>query len=413
MKFTTITILLTVAVLSILPVGCVSAQRQNVSAVSELCHMPKAPLQTLWLTGENPQGIKGGAGKTRFGRKGAPVQGIPAGGQLVLADIKTSGTIRRIWCTITSFIVPEQIPVALRGLKIEMYWDGAKTPAVQAPLGDFFCHSMGNMVSFENACFSSPKATSFNCFIPMPFRKSAKIVVINETEHDIGMFYEVDCTTGDKHDDSLLYFHAYWRREHYTKLREDFTILPTVKGKGRYLGCNLGFQTHPWMRQSWWGEGEVKIYLDGDKEYPTLCGTGTEDYIGSGFGQDYFSHQYQGNQYLSEKGGYYREAYGFYRFHIPDPVYFYKDIRATIQVIGGPGYPDMLQMLNEHPEIKLMKAGDGTEYYTRKELEDNPKHSGYVERMDDWCATAYWFMEAPENDLPPLAPIDERTKNLP
>ena len=137
MKLTTITISLAVAVLSTLPVGCVHVQRQNVAAVSELCHMPKAPLQTRWLTGENPQGIKGGAGKTRFGRKGAPVQGIPAGGQLVLADIQGSGSIRRIWCTITSFIVPEQIPVALRGLKIEMYWDGAKTPAVQAPLGDF------------------------------------------------------------------------------------------------------------------------------------------------------------------------------------------------------------------------------------------------------------------------------------
>jgi len=331
----------------------------------------------------------------------------------VLADIKGSGSIRRIWCTITSFIVPEQIPLALRGLKIEMYWDGAKTPAVQAPLGDFFCHSMGNIVAFENACFSSPKATSFNCFVPMPFRKSAKIIVTNETNVDIGMFYEVDCMLGDKHGDDMLYFHAYWRRENYTEVRQDFTILPSIKGKGRFLGCNLGFRSHPWMLKSWWGEGEVKIYLDGDKEYPTLCGTGTEDYIGSGFGQDYFSHRFQGNQYLSEQGGYYREAYGFYRFHIPDPVYFYEDVRVTIQVLGGPGYPDMLRMLNEHPEIELMKAGDGSEHYTREELEQNPKLSGYLERIDDWCATAYWFMEEPENGLPPLSAFDERVKDLP
>jgi len=165
---------------------------------------------------------------------------------------------------------------------LKIYWDGAAKPAVQAPLGDFFCQSMGKMVAFENAFFSSPQGTSFNCIIPMPFRKNAKIVLINESNVNNGVYYEVDATLGDKHDKQTLYFHSYWRRENPTTLRQDMTILPEINGKGRFLGCNIGVRQNPCCTNFWWGEGEVKVYLDGDTEYPTLCGTGTEDYIGSG-----------------------------------------------------------------------------------------------------------------------------------
>ena len=379
---------------------------------TKINYMPERKIETRWLTGENPKGLKGAAGKKRHGRKGAPVIGIPAGGELIITDIKGSGTIRRIWGTLTSFE-----PEVLRSLVIEMYWDGAEKPAVLAPFPDFFGHTFGEMATFENIFFSSPKATSFNCIIPMSFKKSAKIVVKNESKLNLGMFYEVDVTLGEKHNKNMLYFHSYWRRENYTKLREDFTILPEVKGRGKFLGCNLGFHSNSNLVQSWWGEGEVKIYLDGDTNLPTLCGTGTEDYIGSGFGQDYFSHLYQGNQFVSNPDTYFKNAHGFYRFHVPDPVYFYEDIRVTIQVIGGPGYTDMLRFLEKDPNFKLMKAGNGKEYYTKKELEDalkkNPKASGYLERIDDWCATAYWYMDKPSNCLPKLAPLKERTENLP
>lgn len=374
----------------------------------EMNYLPSGDVQTRWYSGENPDGIKGAAGKLRHGRKGAPCLGIPAGGELILADIKDSGTIRRIWCTTVGFD-----PVLLRSLVIEMYWDGADKPAVQVPLPDFFCQTFGHMVTFENALFSSPKGTSFNCVVPMSFRKGAKILVKNESDKEMGLFYEVDATLGEKHGKGMMYFHSNWRRENLTKLREDFTILPKIKGRGRFLGCNLGFRSNPDMVQSWWGEGEVKVYLDGDSDLPTLCGTGTEDYIGSGYGQDYFSHLYQGNHFLAQQNAYHKDAYAFYRLHIPDPVYFKKDIRVTIQVMGGPTYPEMLKMLERNPDLKLMKAGDGTKYYTLEELRANPKKAGYLERQDDWCATSYWYMTKPTNSLPTIAQVEERIKDLP
>ena len=375
-------------------------------------YMPEKKIKTLWITGENPKGRKGAAAKKRFGRKGAPLVAMPAKSELVIADIKGSGTIRRIWSTLSNFE-----PETLRSLTIEMYWDDAKKPAVQAPFGDFFGHTFGGMATFENIFFSSPKGTSFNCFIPMSFRKSAKIVVKNQSKLDLGIFYEVDVTMDEEHGDNMLYFHSQWRRENYTKLREDFTILPKINGCGRFLGCNLGFNSHPDLVKSWWGEGEVKIFLDGDSKYPTLCGTGVEDYIGSGFGQDYFSHLYQGNQYITDQESFYKDAQGFYRFHVPDPVYFYEDIKATIQVLGGPSYVEILEVMDRNPDFKPMKAGNGKEYYTREELErelkKNPKAAGYMERIDDWCATAYWYMTNPSNNLPKISSLRSRIKNLP
>jgi hypothetical protein len=366
--------------------------------------MPQTQLQTRWFTFENQSGEKGGGGKANFGRKGAPCTGIAVGDTLVLADINESGTIRRIWLTLFKFN-----PEALRGIKIEIYWDGAKTPAVQAPVGDFFCMSLGQPVAFENAFFSSPEGRSVNCIAPMPFKKGAKIQLINESEQDNVCYYEVDATLGDVHDENMLYFHSYWRRENPTVLRQDYTILPTTKGEGRFIGCNIGMKADERYSNFWWGEGEVKIYLDGDTDYPTLCGTGAEDYIGCGYGMDGFSHSYQGNNFVSKN----KDAYGFYRFHIPDPVYFYNDIRVTIQVMGGPGYPAMLEAMDKFTGLKIMKTGDGTEYFTREELEARPEWSKVVERTDDYCSTAYWYMNNPEHNLQKIQSKEERVADLP
>jgi hypothetical protein len=384
--------------------GCGSLSTQSTLLNDDnLYKMPDDKLKSRWYTCENAEGFKSGGGKSGYGRKGAPCVAIPAGKSLVIADIKESGTIRRIWMTLWN-----RNEVALRGMKIEIYWDGAAKPAVQAPLGDFFCQSMGKMVAFENAFFSSPQGTSFNCIIPMPFRKNAKIVLINESNVNNGVYYEVDATLGDKHDKQTLYFHSYWRRENPTTLRQDMTILPEINGKGRFLGCNIGVRQNPCCTNFWWGDGEVKVYLDGDTEYPTLCGTGTEDYIGSGYGQKLYNHLYQGDQYISEK----KDVYGFYRLHVPDPIYFYKDIRVTIQVMGGPGYMSMLESMDKNPGLRFMKAGDGTQYYTREELEANPRSSNVIERIDDYCATSYWYFDKPENDLPPIADVSERMKDI-
>jgi hypothetical protein len=406
MKTKTSIIIGTAVILSVgLFQNCTFWQKQAASQVGDnLYKMPDPSINTRWYTHENPDGLPGGGGKARFGRKGAPLVNVPAGTSLVLADIKQSGTIRRIWMTLSA----RMNSVQLRGMKIEMYWDGAKNPAVQAPLGDFFCQSLGKMTAFQNAFFSSPQGSSLNCIIPMPFRKSARIILINESKADIPVYYEVDATLGDKHDEQTLYFHAYWRRENPTTLRKDFTILPRIEGKGRFLGCNIGMIQDSLYTNFWWGEGEVKVYLDGDNEFPTLCGTGTEDYIGSGYGQRLFDHQYQGDQYISEK----KDAYSFYRLHVPDPIYFHKEIRVTIQVMGGPGYRQMLEAMDKHPGLKIMKTENGTEYYTREELEANPQRSNVVERVDDYCATAYWYIDKPENSLPPIADVGERLKDL-
>ena len=361
--------------------------------------MPSVPLKTRWYTFENQKGEKGAGGTANYGRKGAPCTDIRAGDTLVIADIHESGTIRRIWMTLFKF--NEE---ALRGIKIEIYWDGAKTPAVQAPFGDFFCMLLGQPVAFENALFSSPEGRSVNCIAPMPFKKGVRIQLVNESNQDNVCYYEVDATLGDVHDENMLYFHAYWRRENPTVLRRDYTILKVEEGKGRFLGCNIGVKTDSLYANFWWGEGEVKIYLDGDTDFPTLCGTGVEDYIGCGYGMNRFSHQYQGNNYISKE----KDAYGFYRLHIPDPVYFYHNILVTIQVMGGPGYPAMLEAMKKYPDLRIMKTGDGTQYYTKEELEANPRWSNVVERIDDYCSTAYWYMDGSENGLPMIQSINER-----
>jgi hypothetical protein len=243
----------------------------------------------------------------------------------------------------------------------------------------------------------------------MPFRKSAKILLINDSRQDNGCYYEVDATLGDVHDKNILYFHAYWRRENPTVIRRDYTILPMVKGKGRFIGCNIGVKADKRFANFWWGEGEVKIYLDGDTDNPTLCGTGAEDYIGTGYGMNGFSNQYQGNNFISPA----QDAYGFYRLHIPDPVFFSRDVCVTIQVMGGPGYPAMLESMRKFPGLKIMKAGDGTQYYTEEELEAHPEWSNVVERIDDYCSTAYWYMNHPENGLPQILSREERLMDLP
>lgn len=369
----------------------------------DIYKMKKTKVETRWFTYENVNGGKGAGGMVNFGRKGAPARVVKVGETIVLADINGSGTIRRMWATLA-----KRNKEALRGLKIEIYWEDAKTPAVQAPFGDFFCHQLGNMSTFENDCFSSPEGRSFVCYIPMPFRKSAKVLLINESGEENLIYYEVDCTINEDHDENVLYFHSYWRRENYTTLRKDMDILPRIKGKGRFIGCNVGIRLHPELTNFWWGEGEVKIYLDGDSEYPTLCGTGTEDYIATAYGQGVFSNRFQGCTYISEE----KDMYSFHRFHIPDPVYFYDDIYVTISAQGGPQYPEMLACLDKFPHVCFMKPGDGTEYFTREELEKNPEMSSVIERIDDYSTTAYWYMDNPENLLPLIPEYSERIKDV-
>jgi hypothetical protein len=343
--------------------------------------------ETRWASPENWKGEKGAGGIENNGRKGSPCFTLKSGEKKILAEVNGySGMIRRIWITISDLS-----PEMLRGIKLIMFWDNAGEPAVLAPLGDFFGHGLGQMKTFENAFFACPEGKSFNCYIPMPFKMAMKIIAVNESDNDLDMFYyDIDYTLGDRFNENTLYFHAWFNHQSQTEFMKDYEILPLIVGKGRFLGANISVavNTAEYLR-TWWGEGEVKIYLDGDRKYPTLCGTGTEDYIGTGWGQSEYSQAFQGCTIADKE----KMQYAFYRYHVPDPVYFHQDIKVTIQQIGYVGKKD----LNKLEFLKnLVYETDGKRdsvlFY------DDP--DGFLfERRDDISSCAYFYFSEPYNNL--------------
>ena len=355
-------------------------------------------IETRWASPENPSGARGAGGEANAGRKGAPFVAVPAGGRVVLAEATgTSGIVRRIWMTLS-----DRTPAMLRGIRLEMFWDGSATPAVSAPLGDFFGHALGEMRPFQSALFSSPEGRSLVTVIPMPFRSGMRIVLTNESSTALEqLFYDVDYTVGDTVGADALYFHAVFRRERPTTLQRDYEILPHVSGRGRYLGATLGvIADTARYGKSWWGEGEVKVYLDGDRARPTLNGTGTEDYIGTAYGQGAYAHGYQGCPLADDD----RYHYGFYRLHVPDAIYFRNEARVTIQQIGYYGTGEMGPLMTRGQPV--MRAGAGPVPM------DLTKPDQLFERQDDWSSVAYFYLDRPENGLPALAPVTERTAGL-
>ena len=371
-------------------------------------------LTTRWASRENPNALKGEGAKVNKGAKGEPYIVLGPNQQFTMLDVEGAGIIHRIWLTVDDLY---HIPEEWRCLKVEMFWDGAETPAVSAPLEDFFCQPLGRNVKMENALFASPEGRSAICYIPMPFRKGAKIVVTNESQkRSHRVFFDVNFSSMDKIDEDALYFHAHWRREAPTKLGKDFTIMPSVSGKGRFLGCNIGV-VRDQRYIGWWGEGEVKIFLDGDKEHPSLCGTGTEDYIGTGWGQGFFINRYHGSHLVDDKRG----LNGFYRFHIPDPVQFKKDCKVTIHQLGGCKKADVKQMMADglpaqavaviHPSKVQHNLLDNNDY-TLDDKEFSDAIFTVFYREDDLCATSYFYLDSPTNNLPPLADFTARNANL-
>jgi hypothetical protein len=378
----------------------------NVALAQELYQIP-AEVETRWASFENNTAAKGKGGAENKKAKGHSFEFMKPGETKVLMNVTGAGVIQRMWLTIS-----DRSPESLRSLRLEMYWDGAATPAVSVPLGDFFGVGLGRKTAFQNALFSDPEGRSFNCYIPMPFQKSAKVILVNEGKSSMLLFYDINFQLVKSHPANTLYFHAYWSRKAKSELAKDFEILPQVSGKGRYLGMNMGVITDPIYQKSWWGEGEVKIYLDKDGELPTLNGTGTEDYIGTGWGQGVFTHSYQGCLVADTAA----RSWAFYRYHIPDPVFFQKDCRVTIQVMGG----DMLPKVREYKAngaslIPVSVAGDNTfvklfDEQKAKNLDDKDFPSGWVNfyRQDDVSAIAYFYLDKPTSQLPAIAPVQER-----
>lgn len=313
----------------------------------------KNMIDELWLpsevesrsiSAENPRGDKAGGARTkpdknspayRLGKgwKVKPCIPIPAKKTAVIAEIKGAGVIRHIWMTLD--------PKFYRTCIIQIYWDNEKNPSVEVPLGDFFCCGHELRCIINSSMVSVCPEGGLNSYWPMPFLGSARIVIKNESEETVPMFfYQIDYSVREKLPKDIWYFHAQWRRENPVKPNREYTILDGVLGRGRYVGTYLAWiQLHPF----WWGEGEIKFFIDGDKEFPTICGTGTEDYFGGAWCfNNTFSHIYSGYPLWLPHGSGKEEdvdprvgiKHGLYRWHILDPIFFHNDLRVTIQALG-------------------------------------------------------------------------------
>ena len=347
-------------------------------------------LQSRAATAENPLGLKGAGGTASNGRKGMPcVHPFRAGETRVLLDAEGPGMVRHIWITIPPGRVHH-----LRNLILRMTWDGAEHPSVEAPLGDFFGIAHGRQRPFVSDFVYMQSGRGFNCWIPMPFAKRARITIENDSGEDVSMmFYQVDYTLGDEFTADTGYFHARFRRENPCPLFEDYEILST-SGRGVYLGTVLGARAI--FRDAWWGEGELKFYIDGDGTLPTICGTGTEDYMGSAWGLEAVHTPFQGAPLVDGEAG----LYSLYRFHGADPIYFQKELRVTTQQIGYGLREKAKEFYGEN--FKEMKAA-GAE-------PDSP--SCYFERHDDYCSVAYWHQTPLAEKFAPLPDRAARTADL-
>ena len=375
-----------IGIFVVFTMACQESQRHDI--------FMKRQDQTVWVSFENRTGEKGAAAQTNKGAKGYPSDRLAAGDSCELLNIQGTGIVQRIWLTVSN-----RSPEIMRELWIKIYWDNAPIPAVSAPLGDFFCNGLSVMTAFENCFFSNPEGRSMNCIIPMPFKTAARIVLINHSDISLhSVFYDIDLIRLKKWDNNMMYFHAMWNRENPTKLGNDYTVLPEISGEGRFLGVSMGVSADSIYQDTWWGEGEMKIYLDGDKEFPSLCGTGTEDYIGTAWGQGRFAHMYQGCL-LSGKN----RQWSFYRFHVPDPVLFSKSCKVTFQQIGGSNFTKVLELSqNNAPLIPISVFLTNEEKWIRLldepiPLDDPDFPDGWVNfyRQDDVSSVAYYYLDRP------------------
>lgn len=378
------------------------------SSAQQLYEMPTAAESRL-SSFENPNGLKGQGGKTNKTAKGNAFEFIKAGETKTLMDVKGQGTIQRIWMTI------DQTPLKLRSLRLQLFWDNEKKPAVDVPMGDFFGYNSGKPVAFQSALFSSGEGRSFNCYIPMPFKKAAKILLINEGKEPVKLYYDVDFIM-QKLSTDALYFHAYWNRQMTSKLGDDFLVLPRVNGKGRFLGMTVGLNTDSSYSKSWWGEGEVKMFIDGDTQYPTIVGTGAEDYIGSAWGLGAFTNLYQGCTVANDS----TRQFNFYRWHIPDAIYFNKEIKVVLQQIGGWGKNELRELYKKGVNLEPITVDGPAGFVRLLDMQDAPLITdekfpeGWVNfyRVDDYSAVSYFYLNKPSSELPALSPIEIRTKNV-
>jgi hypothetical protein len=285
---------------------------------------------------------------------------------VTLADIAGPGAIQHIWLTVH--------PRAWRQLVLRMYWDNEATPSVETPLGDFFCNGWGERCNISSIPVAVNPAGGFNSYWEMPFRQHARITLENLRPDEVrGFYYQITYTLTEVPADRA-YFHAQWRRSNPLPYQQDHTLVEGIKGQGHYVGTYLAWGSN---NNGWWGEGEMKFFIDSDTDWPTICGTGTEDYFGGAWafhqpeGQyGLYSTAYLGLPQVIIPDGLNRsqQRFGMYRWHVMDPIRFKEQLRVTIQALGW-----------------------------RAPLEGKAR---YLPLQDDIASTVFWYQTEPHAPFP-------------
>ena len=336
--------------------------------------------QTRSISPENFTGEKGRGGMATEGTgascardlgqgwKISPSMRIEPGETFELANIEGPGAIQQIWMTPTG---------KWRFSILRIYWDDQDTPSVECPVGDFFAMGWGEFAPLSSLAVCVNPGSAFNCYWEMPFRKRCRMTMTNIADERMVLYYQINYTLTDVPEDTG-YFHAQFRRANPLPYKDVYTILDGVQGQGHFVGTYMAWGVN---NRGWWGEGEIKFYMDGDGAFPTICGTGTEDYFcGSYDFENQVTHEYQefstpyaGLHQVIRPDRLYRSQmrFGMYRWHITDPVRFQQDLRVTMQALGWRSY------------------------------------GRYLPLQDDIASVAYWYQTLPTAPFPALPDRDD------
>ncbi len=325
------------------------------------------------FTGEKGQGgmsvdgpAKGCARDLGVGWKISPYVRIASGQTFTLAEIDGPGAIQQIWMTPTG---------TWRYSILRFFWDDEETPSIECPVGDFFGMGWGKYAPLVSLPVCVNPGSAFNCYWEMPFRKKCRITLENIADDEMVLYYQVNYTLTEVPEDAA-YLHAQFRRTNPLPYKEDYTIVDGIKGHGHFVGTYMAWGVN---NTGWWGEGEIKFFMDGDTSWPTICGTGTEDYFCGSYNFDVggqyreFSTPYAGLHQVIRPDGTYQsqQRFGMYRWHITDPVRFEEDLKVTMQALGW------------------------------------RSKGRYLPLQDDIASVAFWYQQEPHAPFPALPSKDE------
>jgi hypothetical protein len=318
------------------------------------------------------------AGGLGQGWKVSPSIIVQPGVEQILAEIDGPGAIQQIWMTVSN--------IRWRSLILRMYWDDQDHPSVECPMGDFFACGWNQYAQVSSLPICVNPGRAFNCYWEMPFRRRARITLENRDYDKVQVYYQINYTLTEI-PESAAYFHAWFNRTNPLPYKQPYVILDGVRGSGHYVGTYMAWGVN---NSGCWVEGEIKFYLDGDKEFPTICGTGTEDYFGGSYTFDVgrkdkrvpseyreFTTPYSGLPQVIRPDGMYRsqQRFGMYRWHIMDPIRFRSDLKVTIQALGWRN-------------------------------EDDLERRRYLPLQDDIASVAYWYQTLPSAPFPPILAAD-------